>query len=311
MTHVTGNRQPQRALRPPRFRGTRELKFSPVDQAAIRAAERAFGYTPQHPTTPQHQPFGLGWLFPLAAAMFFFFLLLAAVATLFDARLSRPAPISTESSVQSAGIQEVSPSTPPSPAVVPPPQPVEATSQSAPGSQPVSPALVSTDGNGGAYSGPPKKGEANQQGAPDVSPRQVPPPPDQHPVERKEALPADPGPAGTTWHRFGQPPANADASGWKSFEQPQPQRIFTGEENGSAPLNTQEPSRSPQPRRTTKRHSFLRRALGRAGHTIQGAARRVFSTSPPDSVWPSLPDDPSVGFSPPSLLKERKGGWPL
>lgn len=69
-----------RSVCAPIFRGTRDLKLSTADRAAIRAAERAFGYERRQPVPTAHTAHGLLRLILGILGIWLVFLILVAIA---------------------------------------------------------------------------------------------------------------------------------------------------------------------------------------------------------------------------------------
>lgn len=81
--------------RNPGFRGTPDLKFSVAEQVAIRDAEAAFGYQPQHIPQPRRRSAGLAWLLGGAFAIWLALNLLVGFGRLFEHGLPSAASVQT------------------------------------------------------------------------------------------------------------------------------------------------------------------------------------------------------------------------
>jgi hypothetical protein len=325
------------STRLPRFQGTRELKFSLDEQAAIRAAERAFGYEPQHQAPAAHHPPGLGWLFPVAAAVFLLFMLLAAVATLIDARLSPPAHIQAASATQSAGSEEVSPGPTLRHDAPPISQAAEAIYPSPPGTPQVSPTVVYTNEGGRIIAvtrrepGSPSsfqsaastKTEADQQFAEQPLALQMSAAQDEESVDHEAASQARPAPAIPPWHKFGPPQPIPPASTWRRFEQPQAKSPSVKKELAREPFSVQESRKSRRSHHTNKKRGLLRRTLGGVGRALKGTAQELFrhllqsqawpeplQSALPAQAWPPPFEGPAQVIAQISLQDEQKGGRP-
>lgn len=77
-----------RSTWPPRFQGTRDLKFSIAEQEAIRDAEAAFGYRPQQIPRVRPRVRVLPWLLGSTLAVWFAFSLIAPIAQVVEHGIS-------------------------------------------------------------------------------------------------------------------------------------------------------------------------------------------------------------------------------
>lgn len=296
MTAPRSDWRSPRGFQPPRFHGTRELKFSQVEQAAIRDAETALGYRarPRVPAVAPGAEFSAFVRFLLG--LFLLFGLLAAIGHLIhthsspDQQPQVAARISVARSPRAAVESGGGNATVPAPSALP----VVAAAPPLPQST-----IYTKVGNGVAAS--PSEGIGGTGNVAAASPMPTIPQP-QSPAPMLAATDSMPtvaatAPAATTttaepiatgslregfgsakpastdsgWHRFSSPRSASADGGWHTFGDHQPD-LASAE---ASPSNRLPGSWKRFKHRSPKRHSFLRRLVGGVGHVLAGVAKGV------------------------------------
>jgi hypothetical protein len=284
-------------LESPRFRGTRDLKFSPAEQRAIRRAETGFGHGNQ-PSPAPHPGAGLG---KILLAILGLLLLTSLLITVTQSVQFYSAPRSGHRAPSSAGLTS-SEATASRSAVRGNTQPVRHETEEAPATDPALPAsgpVIYTNVGDQIVAFTPRQADLPAKIPAKASVDLVPEhePPDQPPTfdhsaahSAKPASPAPrqpqtisgdgpvivlgslrPAPPDSTWHRFASRDSAPADGRWHRFGALQFEAASA--ESGQ---NLQPPGEPRQfKHHQIKRHSIFRRALGGIGQVLEGVTEGV------------------------------------
>jgi hypothetical protein len=282
----------------PSFRGTTDLKFSEVEQEAIRYAETALGYRPQPRARAPHPPVGLGQLVLVLLGMLFLSSLLLTITREMNSHFSPR----SESPTASGGPPASDRRMPAGNAPARSPRPMSQGSEPlhvATGVPAPPPAVYPNVGDHIIAVTPRQfeslAGVQPQDSTKTVSESQS---PNQPPIQEPSAMqpegpacprgpsPAQPITATQHWRGFGLPDPGPLGSGWHSFAPPQPAASnpsglrfgpprpeSRSGESDQALQPAQSLRRSKQ--HPVKRHSLFRRVLGGVGRVFEGVAEGV------------------------------------
>jgi hypothetical protein len=326
VTRASEYRRSAISLQPPRFRGTRDLKFSPIEQEAIRYAEAALGYRRQQEMSPTPQTAGAGWFVRALLALLFLSVLFAAISRLITTGSSPRAEAPAPSRPLSVGPLRGDFRSAPRPSPQPMPQPTVPLHLAA--SAPPPPSVVYTNvgdrivaqTSAGVTSAAAIYAESPIAVAPErqsQTPPQtqkmnvtqlVPPAPTgdaspTHPIITSgpwESFgPLQPVPRSPTWHQFTSPHSVPSDGRWHTFGPLQSDAPSAESAQSSLPPG----SLTGFTRHPVKRHSLFRRVLGGVGQVIEGVAVGV--AAPLQAVTQGLPLQAFPYPAPPLSRKEE------